>query len=99
MANFEELCENTLMDLCEKLENFDKETKFDIDYSDGILNIIHEDSQETFVINRHSASGKIWYSSPKSGADYFSYDESSKKWLDDKNQELEEKLFLEVKLY
>lgn len=97
MADFEFICDNYLEDLSEELENLDKNSDLDIDYSDGILNIIIESNAKTYVINRHSASQKIWYSSPVSGADYFSYDDKKEKFISDKNEELKTKLFKELK--
>lgn len=96
-STFLSLCDSSLIDLFEKIENLDKNSKLDVEYSDGILTIIVEETSQTYVINRHAASQKIWYSSPLSGADYFACDEQSKKWLDSKGQELEEKLFSELK--
>ncbi len=96
MKNFHDLCEDTLTELSQAIEEKDQDSKFDVEYSDGILTIVIENGSKTYVINRHSATQKIWYSSPISGADYFSYDEKSKKWLDSKGEELKEKLFLEL---
>lgn len=97
MGNFENICNNFLEDLSEEIENFDVNSKFDVDYSDGILNIVVEGTGQTYVINRHSASEKIWYSSPLSGADYFSYDASQEDWFSDKGDLLKTKLFSELK--
>ena len=94
MKNFEHICNDFLENLSEKVENFDINSIFDVDYSDGILNIILEDTGQTYVINRHSASKKIWYSSPLSGADYFSFQEE---WLNDNGDLLTDKLFSELK--
>ncbi len=94
--NFIKFCEPALVKLTEAVEIWDKNSKLDVEYSDGILTIVIEASAETYVINRHSASQKIWYSSPITGADYFSFDEKSEKWLDAKGEELEVKLFSEL---
>ena len=83
MESFEHICNEFLEELSDKIEEFDQNSIFDVDYSDGILNIIDEDTGQTYVINRHSASQKIWYSSPLSGADYFSFDASRKDWIND----------------
>ncbi|MBL6665186.1 MAG: iron donor protein CyaY [Rickettsiales bacterium] len=99
MNNFEINCNEFLEDLSESIENFDVDAKFDVDYSDGILNLLIEDSGQTYVINRHSASKKIWYSSPLSGADYFSYSEREENWLNDKGDVLTDKLFKELKTF
>lgn len=94
--NFSALCEAALTQLSADIENLDKNSKLDVEYSDGILTIIIEETSQTYIINRHSASQKIWYSSPFSGADYFVFDEKSANWLDSRNEELSQKLFSEL---
>ena len=98
-STFLSLCESSLTDLFEKIENLDKNSKLDVEYSDGILTIIVEETSQAYVINRHAASQKIWYSSPLSGANYFACEEQSGKWFDSKGQELEEKLFAELQTF
>lgn len=93
--DFLELSEKELIKLADEIENNDKNSLFDVEYSDGILNINVFASNQTYVINKHSASQKIWFSSPISGANYFAF--SNKKWLDDKNRELQEILLNELK--
>lgn len=95
-SNFHNSCETVLNSLAEAIENRDKNSKLDVEYSDGILTITIEATSQTYVINRHAASQKIWYSSPFTGADYFSFDEASQNWLDSKGEWLEEKLFSEL---
>lgn len=95
--NFEKLCDDALAYLAESIEQQDKNLQLEVEYSDGILQITVEKTSQTYIINRHLASQKIWYSSPISGADYFSFDEKSAKWLDSKGEELSQKLFLELK--
>ncbi|MES2961437.1 MAG: iron donor protein CyaY [Pseudomonadota bacterium] len=94
--DFLKSCEQTLIELAENLETKDKNSKLDVEYSDGILTIIIEATSQTYIINRHAASQKIWYSSPITGADYFAFDEKSQNWLDSKGEKLEEKLFSEL---
>lgn len=89
-------CEASLSKLCQQVEEMDKNAQLDVEYSDGILSIVIEATKQTYVINRHAASQKIWYSSPITGANYFSFDENSQKWLDSKLSELEQKLFSEL---
>jgi frataxin len=96
--DFLQYCDNTLESLSERIENGDKDSKLDVEYSDGILTITIEESKKTYIINRHQATQKIWYSSPFSGADYFSYDVKSSKWLNSNVVELSEKLFSELKI-
>lgn len=95
-SDFLQRCENTLNKLSEELEKHDKNSKLDVEYSDGILTIVIESTSKTYIINRHGASQKIWYSSPFTGADYFSFDKNSQNWLDSKGEKLEEKLFTEL---
>ncbi|HLD76708.1 MAG TPA: iron donor protein CyaY [Rickettsiales bacterium] len=96
--NFYTKSENFLTYLADKIEKIDKNSLFDVEYSDGILNITIDKTNQQYVINRHNANQKIWYSSPFSGADYFSFDEKSQNWLDDSGFELETKLFKELEL-
>ena len=94
--NFHSLCDSFLTSLADAVEAKDKNSKLDVEYSDGILTIIIEENSKTYIINRHTASQKIWYSSPLSGADYLSFDDKAKKWLDSKGEEISQKLFFEL---
>jgi iron donor protein CyaY len=96
--NFYNLCENFLQNLAEKLELQDVESKLEVEYQDGILEIIIINNKKTFIINRNAGNQKIWYSSPFLGADYFSFDESSQHWLNADGKELSEKLFNELNI-
>jgi len=96
-TNFHQLCEDSLIELSRQVEEFDSNSKLDVEYSDGILTIILEENAKTYIINRHSASQKIWYSSPFSGASYFSYDPKINAWTNSNNEELSQKLFSELK--
>ena len=91
------LSEDKLIKIADFIEDNDSNSIFDVEYSDGILNIDIFNSNQTYVINKHGASQKIWYSSPISGADYFSYNSQKQKWLNDKGGELTEKLLAELK--
>jgi len=94
--NFYLECENYLSNLASKIEVFDKNSQMDIDYSEGILKIVIIENKKTYVINRNSGNQKIWYSSPFSGADYFSFDEQTNQWINNKKEELTNKLFNEL---
>ena len=94
--NFYNLCENFLQNLAEKIESQDIESKLEVEYQDGILEIVINNNKKTFIINRNAGNQKIWYSSPFSGADYFSFDENSKNWLNSSGDELSKKLFKEL---
>ncbi len=95
--NFLQACEAALLKLFQITEELDQNSSLDVDYADGILKIINIANKKTFVINRNSGNQKIWYSSPITGADYFSYSNESQKWLNEKNIELSEKLLNELK--
>lgn len=95
--DFYQLCEATLIKLAETIETADKNSQLDVEYADGILEIVIVATKKTYVINRNLGNQKIWYSSPFSGADYFSYSPESIDWRDAKGEELGEKLFLELR--
>jgi len=99
VMNFYQLCEKFLQDLSDKIENLDSNSNLELEYIDGILKIVINKNKKTFIVNRNSGNQKIWYSSPFSGADYFSYNDLQNKWLNSKNVELFDKLFLELKPY
>lgn len=97
--DFLKLCEAALLKLAESVEGEDKNSKLDVEYSDGILEIILLKTKQTYIINRNSGNQKIWYSSPISGADYFSFDEKTASWVNAKNEEISQKLFSEIKKF
>ncbi len=64
-AKMEEFLENLFTSISDYICSIGGEC----DYADGILEItIHS---KTFVLNKHSVSGKIWYSSPVSKPKYY----------------------------
>ena len=95
--DFLEISEQELINLADFIEDNDKNSIFDAEYSDGILNINVFASGQIYVINKHSASQKIWFSSPISGANYFAFNQKQKKWLDENGRELKEFLIRELK--
>ena len=94
--DFLEISEKELISLADKIESDDQNSIFDVEYSDGILSINVFASKKAYVINKHSASQKIWFSSPISGANYFAFNGEQKKWLDEKGQELRNFLLTEL---
>ena len=94
--NFYSLCENFLQNLAEKIEFQDVNSNLEVEYQDGILEIIITNNKKTIIINRNAGNQKIWYSSPFLGADYFSFDEFSQNWLNAQGEELSKKLFKEL---
>ena len=97
--NFHILCEKFLQDLGEEIEKRDIDSNLEIDYSDGILNIIIIANKKTLVINRNNGNQKIWYSSPFTGANYFAYDQDLEKFISIAKQDLKSILFAELKDY
>ena len=89
-------CEDALLKLASEIEKQDSANKLEVEYSEGILEIVIAATGKTYVINRNSGNQKIWYSSPFSGADYFSFDEKSSSWLNAKGDVLAQKLFSEI---
>ena len=96
MLIFYKRSESFLLQLADDIESNDSDSIFDVEYSDGILTILVHATDQEYVINRHSAHKKIWYSSPLSGADYFSFDEEAGQWRSEKGVELGEKLLSEL---
>lgn len=47
--------------------------EFDIEYSDGVMNVALPNDGGTYVINRQPFSKQIWLSSPTSGPKRFDY--------------------------
>jgi iron donor protein CyaY len=94
--DFYKLSEKTMIEIAEELEKYDSNALFDIEYSDGVLDILLIKTNQRYVINRHFANQKIWYSSPFSGADYFSFDEVSCGWINKEKNEIKEKLLSEI---
>jgi iron donor protein CyaY len=92
--NFLTKSELFLQNLADNIEDADTEAVLSVEFHDGILEII-DDNDKTYVINQHSATQKIWYSSPYSGADYFSYQQD--KWCNKNQLELKTKLAAELK--
>ena len=87
-STFEACAEQALELALEKIESTDIESMLDIDLIDGVLTITTPDDNQ-IVINKHSASKQIWFSSPFSGALYFNYDETNHLWLDEEGRTLQ----------
>ena len=94
--DFLEFSEIKLIRLADLIESSDVNSLFDVEYSDGILSIDIFGKDKTYIINKHNASRKIWFSSPISGADYFAFDYGTKNWLNPNNKELSEILLNEL---
>ena len=97
--NFYQICDDFLQNLAQVIEDKDTNSSLEIDYLDGILKITINNNNKTFIINRNSGNQKIWYSSPFSGADYFSFDKIEKKWKNNLDTEITKKLLTELNIY
>ena len=91
--NFLSISEEYLRQLADNIEDSDTESLLSVELQDGILEIIDEEDR-TYIINQHSATQKIWYSSPFSGADYFAFENDN--WLNKNGVELSDKLAQEL---
>lgn len=97
-TDFEIFAEKILLKIADHIEDNDEDSIFEIDYLDGILDIKIFATGQKYVINKHRASQKIWFSSPNTGAKYFAYDANLKEWRDGKD-ELWQYLFSELQTY
>ena len=97
-TDFEVFAEKILLKISDYIEDNDEDSIFEVDYLDGILDIKIFATGQKYIINKHRASQKIWYSSPNTGAKYFFYDINSKEWRD-KNDELWQYLFSELQKF
>ena len=94
--NFYQNCEEFLQKLADEIEAKDINSSLEVEYNDGILEIEILALKKTFVINRNVGNQKIWYSSPLSGADYFSFDKKTSSWLNEQGVDLVSKLQKEL---
>lgn len=93
MQSFRQLADKKLEELFSIVQECDTKSSFDVDLQDGMLHIVT--SVGAFVVNRHSAAGEIWLSSPISGPYHFSY--RQQKWLNKDEKELDTLLYDELK--
>jgi frataxin-like iron-binding protein CyaY len=101
MLDFSIICEKELLNILIQIESIDIKSVLDCDYQDGVLTIkpLSSDNFKYFVVNRHNSSGKIWYSSPISGVDYFSFDEGLGVWKNKEQKQLKSIVAQEMSLY
>ncbi|MDA7705503.1 iron donor protein CyaY [Rickettsiales bacterium] len=97
-TDFEIFAEKILLKIADHIEDNDEDSIFEVDYLDGILDIKIFATGQKYIINKHRASQKIWFSSPNIGAKYFSYDANLKKWIDNED-ELWQYFFDELKKF
>lgn len=91
---FHEKAEIVLQSLVDSVEIADEDGEIDIDYIDGVVNIMLPDGQE-YVINTHEPTQQIWVSSPFSGSTKFSYDEDEDEWLPEEGRNFRDFISIE----
>lgn len=85
-TRFEQAAEETLETLAHWLEAHDASGQLEVEYSDGVLTITLPSSRQ-YVLNRHRVTEQLWWSSPVSGAKYFTLREDGN-WRDREDKEL-----------
>lgn len=95
--SFETVSDQMLESLAERIEAADKESTLEVEHSSGVLTITLANGKQ-YVINRHRVTEQLWWSSPVSGAKYFSLN-ANNLWLDKEQKELTNLLFYELKLH
>lgn len=51
--------------------------------------LIEDEKQQQFLLNYHPTTQEIWYASPRTGAYHFAYNETHKRWLSTRHEELD----------
>jgi frataxin len=85
--NFEktsDICLNSIYQFIEGIVEINKDAEINFDLDNGVLQIdfVINSKNYSFVINKNSASQKIWYSSPVSKPKYYLYDQYSQNWTE-----------------
>ncbi|MEZ5692130.1 MAG: iron donor protein CyaY [Rickettsiales bacterium] len=76
-----------LDNIAEKLEFLDGNGDLELEYYDGVITITLKSGKQ-ILINKHSASQQIWFSSPINGGMRFSYNNDLSKWKLENGKEL-----------
>lgn len=95
-THFESTAGQMLEDLAELLDFADADGDLEVEYTDGVLTITLPDTKQ-YVINRHRVTEQLWWSSPLSGAKYFTLSVENT-WLDKDNNELKPLLLAELQI-
>lgn len=82
--NFDNIAEQLLLELANKIESQDHEYQIDVDYSNEVLTLDIDDN--IFVVNKQSPAREIWLASPVSGPYHFK--EEKGQWIDKDNNNL-----------
>lgn len=79
-SEFDSMALHELNEIAERVDSHDSRiSPENVELHEGVLTI--EFPSGTFVLNKHGASGQIWYSSPVSRPAYFEpLTDSGKKW-------------------
>ncbi len=77
--NLKRIAEKTFESLSSILENI-LEDKGEIEETGDMMEILFP-NKTTILLNFHTPSSQIWFSSPLSGALHFSWDDHQRKWL------------------
>jgi iron donor protein CyaY len=93
-SHFERLAEQKLQSLAERIEAVDTHSLLEVEYLSGVLTVTLPGNRQ-YVLNRHRVTQQLWWSSPVSGAKYFSLSPEGV-WLDKEQKELEHTLGVEL---
>ena len=98
-TEFVNVAEKYLQGLCEHLDEVEHPSIDEINYADGVLEVIFNEKNRTFVINKQTPNKQIWLSSPLSGPQRFelSLDDQWLHWKSDEEiTQILEKEFNEI---
>lgn len=70
------------------LDSLSQHPRYDVSFSNNVLQIKDIPQSRTFVINRQPFRKEIWLSSPISGPYHFSYSPTLSKWVDRRSNEM-----------
>eukprot|EP00468_Gymnochlora_sp_CCMP2014_P000373 CAMPEP_0167744644 /NCGR_PEP_ID=MMETSP0110_2-20121227/2706_1 /TAXON_ID=629695 /ORGANISM="Gymnochlora sp., Strain CCMP2014" /LENGTH=131 /DNA_ID=CAMNT_0007629189 /DNA_START=90 /DNA_END=485 /DNA_ORIENTATION=+ len=79
---------DALMDILEDTLDDDSLPTDDLEYSSGVMSLVLKD-KGVWIINKHSASGQVWLSSPVSGPSKFDYVPEKEKWISEREDKRE----------
>lgn len=78
--------DHTMQLLQDRLECEDIEAQnIDSTFSDGVLTLTINSSNDTWVMNKHSVTRQIWLSSPVSGPSKYNWHQNERQWLNERN--------------
>jgi frataxin len=96
---FNQLADQEIALIREKIEENDINNDFDIDIIDEVL-YVDTPTGDQYVVSKHTPSTQLWISSPVSGATHYEYDTKYETWVSTKDSsELHELLQDELSDY